>query len=223
MPLGIGEAQIGSAILGGIGSAIGGNSASKDRRRDREEERRQFNLQLQNQKSQFARQAGSAEGDQAVNTQRQLDMAPLRDRLLHTMRLRAGLAPQAMQAHDIFNPGISAQVPQLGGIDRGALQQGMAGYTPGAGGVNTQVMQQLIQRLGYDPTHPLPPGQQPFTPAEDPRLTGASSGMEPENIAKMQTLMAKYGTSGGQSIWAKLGNHINQSNLQKYPELYPGV
>lgn len=137
-------AAFGANALGGLFGGLAGGQAQKE----------QQGLQKRGIKAgeeQNRRQAALAEGEQAVDYSRQLSMAPLRDRLVYNLTQRAGMAPGQFRPTDMFNPNAYGGFPQQGGIDLDQLRRNQMGYTPGAGGVNTDIMTRAMEVLGYRP------------------------------------------------------------------------
>lgn len=96
-------------------------------------------------------------GQSAMQTQRGLDSAPIRDRAMYLLQQRLGMTPQTFQPHDIYNQSTSAATPQYGGYNPQQMAQAQAAYTPGAGNVNTAVADQYMNKIGYgqNETNPL--------------------------------------------------------------------
>lgn len=132
----------GLEVLGGV---LAGNQQAKLSKAELAERRRQFNESLKNER-----------GATALGVQRQIDNAPLRDRLMYNMMQRLGANSTPFVARDMFNP--SAQAPQQGGIDMNALNEALNAYQQGAGGVNTDTAQRFLSTLGYGDKPAIQPG-----------------------------------------------------------------
>jgi hypothetical protein len=101
---------------------------------------------LAERKREFDKAFGLQSGGAAISAEHALDSAPLRDRVLYKLQQILGQTPSQFKPHDIFNGG---GVPQQGGYDTGKLQAADAAYKPGAGGVNTAMIQKFLASLGY--------------------------------------------------------------------------
>lgn len=97
---------------------------------------------------QSRRQQGLTEGQSAVGLQSYLDTLPLRDRAAYLISQRLGVSPQAFQASP-YAPD-QFRDPSAGAMQQ--MQQANAAYTPGAGGLDPSVAQELLRRLGYGAT-----------------------------------------------------------------------
>lgn len=161
--------------LGGLGNFLGGQQQVGASNADRAERIRQFNAMLQQQKQ------GSA-----MSIQGRLDTAPLRDRLLYNMTQRAGMPSRTFKPMDMFNPVQGQTAPQYGGIDQDALGAKMNQYTPGAGGVNTDILKKIQGQMGYGPQ------AQP----QQNNAQGMFDGLDP----KAQELLRKWNPNLGQQI-----------------------
>ena len=138
-------------IMGGTQAAGGlfsGLSAQKINKAQLAEMARQFNLQHELSKRAQSQSEGMAANDLA----RQMQMAPLRDRLTHYITGRAKQPLREFRPRDMYNP--SSEPPSLGGIDTDALAAEMGRYDtdPNAkqGLYTLQNRQQdILRRLGY--------------------------------------------------------------------------
>jgi hypothetical protein len=93
--------------------------------------------------------------EQAPGLQRDIESAPIRDKAMYLLTQRMGMQPESFTPHDIFNPSYGSGPAKLGGYDDALLSQQNAAYTPGAGGVTTDLQKELLKKLGY--------GQKPVT------------------------------------------------------------
>lgn len=141
------------SVVGGIGSSLfGSNQAKKDRELQKKiaaGQQRTADENSAQSREQMRRQQQLTEGAEADRLNRQRQTNPMRDQVLSALMARTGMSPTAFQGRDIFNPGISANVPKLGGIDLNALAAQRAQYQPGDGGVNNNMEDQLLKNLGY--------------------------------------------------------------------------
>lgn len=92
-----------------------------------------------------AEQARTAAG-LGLQYQKYMDTAGLRDRLIYNLTQRMGLQPKTFAPTDIFN---QTQGSAAAGVSPEDYGKSIAGYTPGAGGVNTALAKWAIGRLGY--------------------------------------------------------------------------
>lgn len=112
---------------------------------------------------------------------RQLDMAPLRDRLVFNLLQRTGMSPQAPQFHDIFNPSTSVDTPRPGGIDLDELSRRTGAYSGmgpggGPGGVATDIQQRILDIIGLRPPKPGEHGYvDPNAPTPPPAGVGGGT------------------------------------------------
>lgn len=137
----------GTAML--IGGGISGiGSLFSDPNKGVKEQKREFNI------------------SQAPGLARQIQGAPLRDKLMAIMGNVAGNAPQQFRPNDLYNP----QGSQLGGRDPSTLQT-PAGYHDGSGPMQA-LLQQILKSMGYSQFSP----QQPSAPMPAP---GQGIGMQP--------------------------------------------
>lgn len=129
------------AAIGAVGTGLNAIGNFFGQQGTNKENKRQFNLTYGLQKKNVAQGLQGA-----------LDSAPLRDRLMFNMRMRAGLPTREFRPSDPFNPGAGA--PQAGGVDRAALEGLMGQYKAGAGGINTELLKRMLGELGYGPPRP---------------------------------------------------------------------
>jgi hypothetical protein len=101
---------------------------------------------LAEQQREFDKLYGVSSGQSAVGAGRQLDSAPLRDQTMYKLKQFLSQTPAQFKPHDIFNGG---GVAQPGGYDVPKLQAADAAYTPGAGGVNTDILKKFLASIGY--------------------------------------------------------------------------
>ncbi len=158
---------------GAIGSFL--SAGSEGKRADRQAERDFAIRQEQNRISKIG-----AETDQTLGAnqlRRQMETNPLRDRVLFGLQNRAGMTPGRFNPKDMFNPNNKGPISQ-GGIDFSALKQANDQFTPGAGGVNPEILQQMLGKMGFGPNAtpargpgPLPdPNRQQFNGQNDARF-----------------------------------------------------
>lgn len=145
-------AMLASTAVNALSGFFGGKAKTKQEELDRAQRTAEFN-----------RTQGQSEGRDAVGYERQMGSSGMRDQIQHMLMARMGAPPQPF-------------VPRVQGGQGGAafarqsaqpMQAAAAGYTPGAGGVQTDVMQQVMQRMGYG----APPRQ--ATPRPTPYPQGA--------------------------------------------------
>ena len=147
MPLPLIPIAIAASALGSAYSSA--RSASEERRRTREGAR-QFNVGNAREFEIASRQRMLDEAAQANTLRRQMDLAPLRDRVQFQLMARAGLSPGAFKPRDLFNPlSNPTGQPQQGGINLNALQAQVADYRPGQGGATTSLQEALLRQMGY--------------------------------------------------------------------------
>jgi hypothetical protein len=87
--------------------------------------------------------------EQAPGLQRDIESAPIRDKAMYLLTQRMGMQPESFTPHDIFNPSYGFGPAKLGGYDDTELSRQNAAYTPGAGGVKTDLQKELLKKLGY--------------------------------------------------------------------------
>lgn len=154
----LGWASLGLGTVGGIASGI---SQAQEARKQREFEARQRQMDRNLQQYTFDRGQGFNENQYAMEQQRSLDNAPMRDRAIYMLQARMGMTPGNFAPGNIFQPG------SLGGINQNQLAQHNANYYPGAGGTaNTQAMQQMyVNRFNTPgPRGPAPVSGPPTRP-----------------------------------------------------------
>ena len=110
------------------------------------------------------------EGLNANALERQTQTNPLRDQTLYNLAGMLGASPAAFNPTSMLS-GTNSGPQGVGGVNQNALAGYDAKYTPGAGGVTSNVQQMILNRLGYGnvPTGTL--FDNPTTPADT--LTGA--------------------------------------------------
>lgn len=107
---------------------------------------------IEERKREFDRTQGQSEGKDAVMAQNLLNRAPLADEAQYLLKARMSAPPTAFTPRDWTRTGMTQatmQSPATGGpaTQLAAGQQAAASYTPGAGGVDTSVLQLLKQRM----------------------------------------------------------------------------
>lgn len=151
----LGWAKLGVDLLGGIAGGVAGAQSSA--------------AEMAERKREFDKAFGMQSGQAAVAGQRQLDTSPLRDRVMFKLQQMLSQTPSNFKPHDIFNGG---GVAQPGGYDTTKLATADAGYKPGAGGVNTDILKKFLASIGYSaPTTPavgIPPSRTPQLPTRAP-------------------------------------------------------
>lgn len=157
-PNALGWAKLGIDTVGGVAGGAADAKASEAALKEKQRE--------------FDQAYGLQAGDAAVGAQKQLDSAPLRDRVMYQLQNVLGQTPQAFKPHDVFNGG---GVPQQGGYDMPKLATANAAYTPGAGGVNTEMIKKFLASLGYPVTPSMPQrgGGAPLVPPKTRFPAGA--------------------------------------------------
>ena len=150
MPFPFLAAAIGAGALGSFISG-GQQAAAMDRQSERD-----FAIgQERNRISKIGAETDQTMG--ANQLRRQQETNPLRDRVLFGLQNRAGMTPGRFRANDMFNKlGPGEQVSQ-GGIDTNALQQANDQFTPGAGGVRPEMLDQMMAKMGFGPPRPQEP------------------------------------------------------------------
>lgn len=104
--------------------------------------------------------------------ERQTQTNPLRDQAIYNLSGMLGAAPAAFNPTSMLNPSNSG--PQgVGGVNQNALASYQGAYTPGAGGVNSNVQQMALNRMGYGNVATGTLYDNPSTPADN--LTGKPS------------------------------------------------
>lgn len=175
--------------LGGAANAYTNYTQSQQSAADRE-------AQLAAQQAEFNRTQGATEGMDAASLQKSVNNAPLRDKAQYMMMARLGAPPSALAPRDITHGATSVlNGSATGGIapTMNAMSNAAQSYTPGAGGVNTNVDQTLINRfmnpqntvskipggntLPNGPTYPNTPYTQPapITPPAQPQAPSGTS------------------------------------------------
>ena len=130
---------LGWATLGvdALGGALGGASQGKAQQNQLREQRRQFDLQ------------------EAEKLRHQLEMAPLRDRIIYQMQQRMGMPASSGGLMINRDPLANNQFAGFGDSSQearqSALNQSNAAYTPGAGGTTPWFYANLLARMGFDP------------------------------------------------------------------------
>ena len=140
-----------------VGSALTSASATykaqqdaRQARLDREEQARQFNISNSRQFQNSSRSQSLSEAEQANMLQRQMAMAPMRDRMTYNIMQRAGMPSRTFRPDDMYNPLAAGEQTSAGGIDQNELNTRQGAYTPGAGGqMNNSLQQAVLGRLGY--------------------------------------------------------------------------
>lgn len=134
----------GLALAGGIFSGLGGGGQSTAGVHD------PLHIGLINAMQQmraWQRAQGLAEGTAATGFQRQIEQAPMRDRLYYNLMARMGLPQQSLNYDN------SGYTPQSQANANPATQynQALQGYRPGFGGVdmNQTIQRQMLGNLGY--------------------------------------------------------------------------
>ncbi len=120
------------------------------------EARRQADAQLAQRQAesktgaeQFGRTTGDTEAQQAVRTETQLNKAPIADKAQALILSRMGVSPGAFQPRD-FTQGLSNLSKPFtapGAPVATSMQRAASSYTPGSGGVNTDVAKALLAKL----------------------------------------------------------------------------
>ena len=140
---------IGAAITSGS-NTFKAQQDARQARLDREEQARQFNISNSRQFQNSSRSQSLSEAEQANMLQRQMAMAPMRDRMTYNIMQRAGMPSRTFRPDDMHNPLAAGEQTSAGGIDQNALNALQAQYTPGAGGqMNNSLQQSVLGRLGY--------------------------------------------------------------------------
>lgn len=146
----LGWAQLGTNILGGLAGGVAGSRMSAQ--------------EIAERKREFDKAMALRSGQAAVGASNSLDQAPMRDRIMYKLQQIMGQTPSQFKPHDIFSGG---GVAQQGGYDTGKLQTSDQAYTPGAGGVNTDILKKFLAAMGYPSgggapaTGPPPPQRMP--------------------------------------------------------------
>lgn len=130
------------------------------------------------------------EGLNANSLERQTQTNPLRDQAIYNLSGMLGAAPAAFNPTSFLNPG-NAGLQGIGGVNQNALGKYQGDYTPGAGGVNSNVQQMMLNRLGYGNVNTGTLYDNPSTPADT--LTGKPS-------AAITTGSNKQGGAGAKEI-----------------------
>lgn len=151
--------KIGSTATGALGAYEGVQRADIEKQRVQMEKDRmnmsdaQFQATYGMTKSnaqtnidQFNSSDAFNKGKQAIVAQGSLDQAPLRDQAQYMLKARMGAAPAAFNPRDITKGTGAFAAGASGGPDLGAVQRAAASYTPGAGGVNTDVLKEQIDK-----------------------------------------------------------------------------
>lgn len=143
----------GMIIAQGVGSFFNGLASDAASKRSERLQRQQMMLQHQLGMGQLAlgrRGQGQSELGQANEIGRQLDAAPIRDRVQYQIMQRLGQTPQAFNPKNMFDASQGNDFQgSTGGIDFEKLAADNAKYQPGAGGVNTDRLEFMLKRLGY--------------------------------------------------------------------------
>ena len=160
----------------------------------------------------FNRTQGTNEGMLASGLQHNVDMAPLRDRAsaLLQARMSGAGAPVAFNPRDITRGTNDLSRTDVGGpaATMPAMQAAAAAYTPGSGGVTTDVQKALIARFlhptpvaYHDPgTYTAGGGYQPAPPVTTPPSAQPNAAMTPEEVALEQWRRRVAGaTTAGQT------------------------
>jgi hypothetical protein len=124
-----------------------GNAQSKEAQAQRREQQREFDTSYGLNAETQRRQQTAAELAQANELRRQLDAAPLRDRVLYNMLARAGVSRQPFAARDMYQNQNTAGSTDP--FDADALARANSLYRPGMGGVNNSVAQGALGQLGF--------------------------------------------------------------------------
>lgn len=149
----------GSAFLVGKGLEAFGGLFDHSKANSLKEQRREFDVAQQIAQQQSRSQTQMDQTSAVGGLNRQMEQAPLRDKVLYMLNQRSGMVPQNFQPRDMMNPwSQGASNPQQGGIDPQALQQAMGRYqapdfqrgVAGSGGIDPHVYQQMMQHLGMN-------------------------------------------------------------------------
>lgn len=128
------------------GSAIGAGLSAYDAAQQRAQQKQQFEQTLAQRQAEFNRTQADTEGQQAVAAETRLNKAPLADRAQAV--LLQHMAPQAFRPRDITSGGTAAlTTPATGTPDATGYGMAEQNYTPGQGGVNTDVLELLKKKL----------------------------------------------------------------------------
>ena len=157
-------APVAAAGITALGSAFNAVSGNKDRQRQREEERRQFDQTMaQRRAEQEAQQAMDRakymdeRAGAAANVQDRLNYAPMADRAAALMAARLGVSPEPWQPRDYTRGTMPGRGQARGGIDSvlQAERAANAAYRPGTGGINTDQLRAMMDRLKDDTAVPM--------------------------------------------------------------------
>lgn len=123
---------------------------------------------------QFNRTTGDSEAQAAVRAETQLNKAPIADKAQALILARMGVAPGVFQPRDYTKGQASLVSPKAapGAAVASAMQKAAAGYVSGQGGVKTDTLQMLLNKMkagGFsDPNAPTtPPTPRPSLPISD--------------------------------------------------------
>lgn len=130
-------AAAGMAALGGLFGGLGTGQLSAQAQKE------QYTLNKRN--------LANAEAQQADTFSRQTQTNPLRDQAIFNLSKILGTSPAAFNPVNFGAPTNAGQ-QGAGGPNINAMTQALGTYKPGAGGVNSNVQQMILNRLGYGNT-----------------------------------------------------------------------
>ena len=137
--IGLGISGIGSAISGGQAAGAQRDQTAKD-------------FEIRQEQNRISREGLNASKTLGANDlRRQLETSGLRDRTLFALQNRTGLTPSRFNPKDLFNPQASGSTPSQGGIDFSKLAGLNDQFQPGAGGVQEEMLRQMLAKLGFGP------------------------------------------------------------------------
>jgi hypothetical protein len=167
------------------------------------------------------------EGLNANALERQTQTNPLRDQTLYNLAGMLGASPAAFNPTSMLS-GTNSGPQGVGGVNQNALANYNAKYTPGAGGVTSNIQQMMLNRLGYGnvPTGTLFDNKttpaDTLTGAPTPGVTSGASnkggfGVVPDPYSASQN--AGYGSPGApaQSTGAGEGTGNNGAPSRTNP------
>ena len=150
--IGLGLKGIGDFVSGGRAAGAQRDQTAKD-------------FQIRQEQNRISREGLDASKTLGANDlRRQLETSGLRDRTLFALQNRTGLTPSRFNPKDLFNPQAPGSTPSQGGIDFSQLAGLNEKFEPGAGGVQEEMLRQMLAKLGFgEQQAPQAP------PEEDPR------------------------------------------------------
>lgn len=152
---------MGAALLAGLSGIAGAGAGASQGQVAAQQNSQQYALNKRGQALQ--------EGNNANALERQTETNPLRDQAIYNLSGILGAAPAAFNPTSFLTPG-NAGPQGVGGVNQNALANYQGAYTPGAGGVTSNVQQMMLNRLGYGNVATGTLFDNPSTPADN--LTG---------------------------------------------------